>query len=193
MNWKKEVNINVSWKYTIILAIGIFIAGFILFGVGLEDLGMVLILLSPLIPIIKVVVFICRKLGIKLEKPKPKKIVAKEKILLKEEDFPYFQQKDLIKPQPVSKNDTFITFDKIDWSKYKVKCPFCKAGIPADALKCSHCTADLTEYKSQMDIERQIREIKKRGIAFAIIIGLFVIFFIWMLSSSTPSTPSSPT
>ena len=182
-----------KWKYIIILTIGVFLTGFILVGVGSTNLGTILILLSPLIPIIKVVVFICRKLGIKLEKPRPKKIVAKEKILLKEEDFPYFQQKDLIKPQPVSKNDTFITFDKIDWSKYKVKCPFCKAGIPADALKCSHCTADLTEQKSQMEIERQIREIKKRGIVVGVISVILVISFfglIGWISLSTPATPS---
>jgi len=177
---KEKIKQILKWKYVIIIAIGIFIAGFTLFGVGLEDLGMVLILLSPLIPIIKIIVFICRKLGIKLEKPKPKKMLVKE-----EGVSSISQQKIAIEPQLLNKKD---------WSKYKVKCPFCKAGIPADALRCSQCTTDLTEHKSQIEIERQIREIKKRGIAilvsFVFIIGLVIWVSLSILSTLSPEKPS---
>ena len=97
---KEKIKQILKWKYVIIIAIGIFIAGFTLFGVGLEDLGMVLILLSPLIPIIKIIVFICRKLGIKLEKPKPKKMLVKE-----EGVSSISQQKIAIEPQLLNKKD----------------------------------------------------------------------------------------
>jgi len=176
---QEKIKEILKWKYVIIIAIGIFIAGFILFGVGLEDLGMALILLSPVILIIKVVLFICRKLGIKLEKPKPKKVLVKE-----EKVSSISQQEIAIEPQLLNKKG---------WSKYKVKCPFCKAEIPADALRCSHCTADLTEQKSQMEIESQVREIKKRGIVIGIISVILVIsffsFIVWV-SLSVLSTPS---
>jgi len=169
-----------KWKYIIILTIGVFLTGFILVGVGSTNLGTILILLSPLIPIIKVIVFICRKLGIKLEKPKPKKMLVKE-----ERVSPISQQKIAIEPQLLNKKD---------WSKYKVKCPFCKAGIPADALRCSYCAADLTEHKSQIEIEKQVREIKKRGIAilvsFALIIGLVIWVSLSILSTPSPEKPS---
>lgn len=74
----------------------------------------------------------------------------------------------------------------------KIKCPFCKEMIPSNALRCSHCTADLSGKEPQQDIENQLRRNQKAVIAAAIIgIPIFIFILIYIGLYTDVADPQS--
>lgn len=71
----------------------------------------------------------------------------------------------------------------------KINCPLCKAKIPSDALRCSHCTGDLTTKEIREKITKQTSRNKKATI---ILIVIFVIVLVWSISSLSKNPPSPP-
>lgn len=75
--------------------------------------------------------------------------------------------------------------------RIKVKCPFCKAQIPANATRCSHCAADLSSKETQANIESQIKADRKKIITGFVALAIFVIFFIILIASISTNAPKS--
>jgi len=74
-----------------------------------------------------------------------------------------------------------------------VECPFCKTNIPVNALKCSHCTADLTNQEIQEKIQKETKnKIRKENIK--VLAGLLILIILtvgFLVAVSTPSPPST--
>jgi len=74
----------------------------------------------------------------------------------------------------------------------KIKCPFCKAQIPSDALRCSHCSADLSDVKAQQEIKKQVSQKKKVSIAVTVIFIILAVLLIRSCVSSPDTTSKMP-
>ena len=73
----------------------------------------------------------------------------------------------------------------------KVPCPFCKAKIPSDSLRCRHCAADLSEQKIRGQISSSVK--RKRIVILAILAFIALPFFVSRIAGQfSPSSPSSP-
>jgi len=79
----------------------------------------------------------------------------------------------------------------------KIKCPFCKDLVPANALRCSHCTADLSAKETQEKIKAEIKQYKQRqlgvGVGVILIFAIIVGFIIYAVQNSEPTTTTPPT
>jgi len=73
----------------------------------------------------------------------------------------------------------------------KIKCPFCKAKIPSDALRCSHCAADLNTKESQEKIKKEVKQYKIGVIAIFLFFVVIFIIGITNKGNNTSPTPSS--
>lgn len=75
----------------------------------------------------------------------------------------------------------------------EIKCPLCKAKIPSDALRCSHCAGDLNTKEIQEKIKEESKKQKKAIIAGAIVAVIFIIIIVLIAIASTGSnsTPST--
>lgn len=73
----------------------------------------------------------------------------------------------------------------------KVKCPFCKEQVPANAMRCSHCTADLSSKETRVNIEDQMKTDKKKVITGLIALAVFSIFLIIFIYGMATNMPKS--
>ncbi len=76
--------------------------------------------------------------------------------------------------------------------RIKIKCPFCKSSIPANALRCSQCTADLMGKDAQGKIEGQLKQRHQNiligTIGFGFIFILIVVIIIILASNPSQQT-----
>src|SRR3989344_4010325 len=66
----------------------------------------------------------------------------------------------------------------------KVPCPFCKAKIPSDSLRCRHCAADLSEQKIQEQIGSSIK--RKRIVILAVIALIVLPILVFYIAGNSP-------
>ncbi len=71
--------------------------------------------------------------------------------------------------------------------QYKIQCPLCKAKIPSDAVKCSHCAGDLSGKEVQEKIKKQV---KRQNMTFGLV-GILVILIIFIARGDKNSTSTS--
>jgi hypothetical protein len=184
-------------KKVLLIGLGIFMGGLILFILGIAKDNMVLgllgfatLLFSLLFSLFPIIVIIYRYLQKEF-----KGLIKVAKQEASERSFLFKDFKEIFKKEvysishSTSESANFISkIDRKGFGKYQVKCPFCKSKISADALKCPHCTADLTGKEIQSEIEKQILEIKKNT-TIAVIFILLISFFVLFISlTSSPLT-----
>lgn len=75
----------------------------------------------------------------------------------------------------------------------KIKCPFCRDKIPANALRCSHCAADLSGVETQTNMRKDADRQTKIKNTVAVSSFLLIVGLILLVVVNTSDTASVPT
>lgn len=75
---------------------------------------------------------------------------------------------------------------------YKISCPFCKDAIPSNALRCQHCTSDLTSSKAKDEIQKQVKAKINGEKAVAVVVIILFGLLVWWMTTRPATQENQP-